>query len=304
MSDATRANDPDRSDPILSSDYEQRKVRDISRAAGSVITVVAALIYTVIGVSTVYYIAAKYMVDRISDLTKPDFVLWKITLVLYFSSWILGPKFDKTNEEDVYVSAPRGGRLPMGHVCAVLSVAILFALMAMAETLNDRDNLVPRAMVLVGLNPASIGRRYQEYGPVSFLAFLNVLWVINVPLWLMFVRGHIVPMSRRSQRILKADDDRLGLQKVRVMDDYIMGRWQAWRFATGAIYLIVVDAAVYLQLHRPIKLYEYIAICGFVVVFESWVWLERLKARVALRLLEAMSIAYTLTPRASSSDIT
>ncbi len=82
---------------------EERALRSLSRRANQIINVGTALTVSAAGLSTIYFLGLQYLTNNKIDLLPDSNILWKVAVVAYFSSWVLGVRFDKDNEEDAYV---------------------------------------------------------------------------------------------------------------------------------------------------------------------------------------------------------
>ncbi len=269
-----------------------------------IINVGTALTVSAAGLSTIYFLGLQYLTNNKIDLLPDSNILWKVTVVAYFSSWVLGVRFDKDNEEDAYVSAPNRGKIPAIDAALVLLVAVIFSFIAVLEEISSNADqsgnpIAELALRVFGGWAASISKLYIKYGALSFLTILNTIWFLNIFLWRYFLKRYVYDMSLRSRAIMTERHRHAGLIKLEVMDNYLSGEWQAWRFAMGAVYLVVLNVYFGFVQARglPMAIYHHLLLCGFVLVVEAWVWFERFRVRFTLRSIESVSSRYRLTPR-------
>jgi uncharacterized membrane protein len=200
--------------------------------------------------------------DALRDaFTNPDVstILWKAALVLYFFSWVFGAESDTEMQADVYLAAPHEGRLTKQDIGVMLGIAIGFAVLCVVS-----DNYRGFALALTGF------------------------WLFNVIAWRYMVRALKTPIH---QSYVKYGQDKqyVEMEKLRVVERYVAGRWQWWRFAAGAILAAAMDALSFFDLGQG---FAQGSIFFFVVFVESWMWIMRAKTKVALRALDDLSERY------------
>lgn len=119
----------------------------------------------------------------------------------------------------------------------------------------------------------------------------------------------------RSRAIMVADRDMFGLEKLRVVEHYLLGAWQTRRFcammAMAALQLAVAllwrfTAAAHLLDGLSIRQVEggrlapfvpAILFAAFVAISETWIMKHRNDTLAALKSLESLSMCYTLKSR-------
>jgi hypothetical protein len=230
-------------------------------------------------------------------------LVWKFTIVIYFTSWIAGVKIDKDNERDIYKTAPREGRIDPLSTTLAMAVFVLFGLMYLIEDLATGSS---DAFLAIGLrhvvNPGAyqgLAHLLDGYGRLVLVLLIHALWLFNIPLWRYFIRHFIAPMTEASLRLCAKRHDYAGTKRIQIMSSYLMGDWQKLRFGVGIAYLAVVDVAYFAVLmHIPNgAVYLSILICGFVLAMEAWVWLMRFKVRFALGCVDEIVADYKLTKK-------
>jgi hypothetical protein len=203
------------------------------------------------------------MPEALGDaIANPDLsgLLWRAALVIYFLSWVGGAESDTEMQSEVYANAPHGGRLTVTDAGAIVSIALGFLALCI------------------------FGKTYQ-----GFAGTLTVFWGINIIAWRYMV--HVLkPPIHHSYTAYGRAGRYIDMERVRVAERYIDGRWQWWRFAVGAVLIVVMDLlAFFLDLPPG---YAHGTIFFFVVFVEAWIWLMRWRAKVALNVLEDLSERY------------
>ncbi len=195
-------------------------------------------------------------------VANPDFstVLWKTALVIYFLSWVLGGESDTEMQEDVYIGAPHGGRLNTLDIGVILGIALGFGVLCVVS-----DN-------------------YR-----GFALALTAFWAINVVAWRYMV-GVLKGAIRQSASHYGRTREYIDLEKLRIIERYVDGRWQWWRFAVGGALVLALVALVFFA-HVP-EAYAQGAIFFFVVFVEAWIWIMRARTKLSLNVLEDLSERY------------
>ncbi len=267
--------------------------------------------------------------DTMWALWKAGSFLWKFSIAIYFTSWVLGVKFDKDRELEIYRSAPREGRIDAGSAALALFIFVLFGIMYLVEDIgytSDAAGSAPRSFLAAWLLNMHMVSGYHEsilydcrkYGDITLFVFINVLWFFNVFIWRYFVKHFIKPMEAASRQIYREEENHFGLEKIHVFNRYIDGRWQWHRFACGSAYLLLLDVMLVLVLTThvfgvavdpqpesasaglgasgPERITLAVLFAGFVIGVEGWIWIERLRTKFALSSIDGMSHRYDLSP--------
>jgi len=188
-------------------------------------------------------------------------VLWRTALVIYFLSWMLGGESDTEMQADVYLTAPHGGRLTLQDAAAILGLALGFGILCYVSSKDYR------------------------WAAVALTGF----WAFNVLVWRYMV-GVLKGSIHQSYSSYGRSRRYIDMEKVRVVERYIDGKWQWWRFGVGATLALAMDALVfYIDLPEG---YAHGAILFFVVVVEAWIWLMRSRTKVSPNVLEDLTERY------------
>ena len=188
-------------------------------------------------------------------------VLWRTALVIYFLSWVLGGDSDTEMQADVYLTAPHGGRLTRHDVGAIVALALGFGVLCYVSSKDYRWS----ALALTGF------------------------WALNVLVWRYMV-GVLKGSIQHSYMSYGRAAAYIDMEKVRVVERYIDGSWQWWRFGVGAVLALAMDALVFF-VDVP-EGYAHGSILFFVVVVEAWIWWMRSRTKVSLNVLEDLSERY------------
>lgn len=186
-------------------------------------------------------------------------VLWRVSLVLYFLSWVLGAESDIDAQEEVYLVAPRGGTLSEQDIGVGIGIAVVFGVLCWVS-----DNYRAFALALTGF------------------------WVVNIVTWRYLMRLLATPI-RESRALYEREGRYIELERLRVAENYIAGNWQRWRFAIGALLAIVMNGLAWFDLSHG---YAAASIFVFVTSVEAWMWLMRLRRKLALEALEEFGERY------------
>ena|SRR5579864_1264683 len=194
-------------------------------------------------------------------VTNADFatVLWRASLVLYFLSWVLGAESDIDAQEEVYLVAPREGTLSTQDIGVGLGIAVVFGVLCW------------------------VSNNYR-----AFAVALTGFWIVNVITWRYLVRLLATPIHE-SRALYERDARYIELERLRIAENYIAGNWQQWRFAIGALLAIVMNGLAWFDLSRG---YAAASIFVFVLSVEAWMWLMRLRRKLALKALEEFGERY------------
>jgi hypothetical protein len=258
----------------------ERSPRAVTRLARAVrfsirvISVVLPLLYAWLSFRD---LSLGEIVKTIANSTILD-VLWKLTLLVYYTAWVVGASIDTNFHEDVSVRAPFGGRLPLQAMGLLVVFLIVAALLLYSRTFEQ------------------------------FVLFITLFFTTNYVSYRYIVREFTRPMLDESRAAYLAADDHFGIERIAIFERYMIGRWQFWRFMVG--YLIIAILIAIAALSRllgesipylreiPIEVIQLVGMAGFVVILEIWIFYMRLKTIAALAALEDLSGRYDLRPRA------
>lgn len=199
----------------------------------------------------------------VSAFTNADVarVLWRAALVIYFLSWVIGADSDIEFQQEAYLVAPRGdtGGLTNRDIAIAVGIAIGFGVLCYV-----RDSYRGFAIALAGF------------------------WLANIASWRYLVRM-LEPPIRESVAQCERENRYIELEKVRIVEHYILGEWQWWRFGIGTLLAIAMNLLAW----RGVSIgYAAGSIFAFVVIVESWMWLMRWRGKYGIQLLEDLNQRY------------
>ena len=219
------------------------------------------------------------LIKRVANVTAPDF-LWKSALTLYFISWVYGANADIDEQEQVYLTAPNQGRLPVAGIGFILMIAVVFLILS----------------------------RVQHYW--EFAIVLTSFWVLNILAWRYLLKKIVMPSLRASYTLYRAGYEYLKIEKLKVVESYIAGHWQSWRFAAGGIVIFCMIILSFTRYQHDVasslptplqdqfkpEFIPAVTILFFVGFMELWIWAMRLRTKMALSYLDYLSDHYEFEP--------
>jgi hypothetical protein len=187
-------------------------------------------------------------------------LLTKIALSLYYLSWVAGLINDVDEQEEAYCKAPNQGRFPWkGGVLATLAIACVFALLC----------IVPSA-------------KWFSIVLVLFLA-INIAGYI----YILVLIKHAITNSRKEYADRK---DYNSLVKLKVVETYMTGRWQWYRFGYAIIAIGIIMAMSFSHLPQVLNslypdispgTYVALSVLLYVITVEGWIWAMRIWTKIA-----------------------
>jgi hypothetical protein len=208
-------------------------------------------------------------------------IIWKCTLALYFLLWVLGTKNDSEDQEIVYRQVPGRGRLSYASIGVIAGIFVLAAILLWSPSFE------------------------------FFVFALSLFLIFNVFSWQYLIRSIVAPSIRASRQSSEDVGDYIGREQLRVVERYLCGRWQWYRFLLGGVVVSSFWALIYLK-HSSLvipgvpsfvswELLQALAMIVFVMAMEPWIWSERLRTKISLALLEDFRGRYLLSPAETSS---
>ncbi|HSL82177.1 MAG TPA: hypothetical protein VLF66_05340 [Thermoanaerobaculia bacterium] len=198
----------------------------------------------------------------------PAELVFKIALIAYFFSWVLGTINDANEQEVAYAVPPEDGRFPWQGYAVGAVLAFVFGVMCYVRN------------------------------PRHFVIALTFFLIINVLAWRYLLRKLLPEAYAGSRKLYRREEDIRSLFRLEVFYRYIAGKWQWYRFAFGAILLAPlyylafspsvegVAAALGIASKETLIALSFLI---YVLSFEAWVWLERMKVKVLSGMFEDFS---------------
>jgi hypothetical protein len=262
---------------------EKEKVNKLARTARWSINVIAgvlALFFTWVKLSGTSLIP-------VLENTEPE-VLAKIILVFYYLCWVFGTGFDVGNQQAVYVSDPKEGRIAL-------------------DTFG----------VLVGLTIVTAALLWASDDIKVFAAMLVVFLIANILLW-RYLLTRVRPIIEASAKIYRDRKNYPDLERLHVVENYLAGDWQKHRFLAMCLLLAAANvicfvepvqqaASAVMRLILPpnlapaiVRLLPHLSIILFILVAEGWIWIMRVRTWTSLHVIAALRKSYELKPRGGS----
>jgi hypothetical protein len=262
----------------MSAQIEQspRAVTRLTRAVRFCIRVISVVLPLLYAWLSFRDLSLGEIVNTLANSTILD-VLWKLTLLVYYTGWVVGTSIDTNFHEDVSVRAPFGGQLPLQAAGLLVVFLIVAALLLYSRTFEQ------------------------------FVLFITVFYATCLVGYRYIVREFSRPMIEESRAAYSADNDHFGLERIAIFERYMMGRWQFWRFMVG--WLIIATMIALAVLNRvlggsipflrdvPIEFVQLVGMVCFILILETWIFYMRLKTIAALGALDDLSARYDLRPR-------
>jgi hypothetical protein len=213
--------------------------------------------------------------------TVQPYVIMQILLIVYYSCWVFGTKFDVTTQESIYLTQYEfpWKQFGSGVVLIVVAGVLLWA------STDDK----------------------------KFAAALSVFLALNIIFWVTLTHsvGKIIDDTRKKYA---EDRDLYGLAQLEIVEEYILGHWQWHRFIGMAVIVIVGDLICFAGSIRqsisvslqPISygmtateisaLLPQLGFLAFISFAESWIWYKRAVTRAAMYALNRLALKYKLEP--------
>lgn len=214
-------------------------------------------------------LASVFTYLKLSGVPAPDLnseesaeIIFKVSLVILFAAWVYGPIFDSRLQEEVITHPPK--RINIKDYGIMTFIMILFGTLCF------------------------FANSLESFGIVFF-----IFWITNVFAWFYLIKYRLKSSFEKSEQDYK--NNTIWLFKLRLVEDFMCGRFQKTRFLTGIIlislYLILMytDLFSYLSLHIESLNSDSLAslyILLFIISFECWIFYYRFKTKISLNLLD------------------
>lgn len=217
-----------------------------------------------------------YSLVPISDDAGATIIL-KITLVLYFASWIRGLLFDLNEQKEVYLHVPYKGKMPWHTYVVSGMIAVMFGVLCWTKTVE------------------------------MFVFVLTSFWLIDHTAWFYLVHFFERPAYDESKKKSEKNKLWLKLEKLDTVFEYVAGRWKMKRFIVGLALLIAVIFITYMPIgtkltHDLLGFSSHsftvaVAVLIIIVGVELWVWYLRIRTKMSLRVYERLYERYELVKK-------
>jgi hypothetical protein len=200
-------------------------------------------------------------------------LLFKVALSLYYFSWIFGTIGDMESEEETFRLHPKVNELSIGAIGVIAVIVILFATLCFTSTFE------------------------------SFIIALSLLLAFNIFSW-RYLIWFLKPIFKKNKQayILPIE-----FEYHYVLEEYILGKWQIYRFIYGGILICVLNLLIFTDLlnntSRLLKSNSQfivsIALLFYVITFEAWVWIKRIIRIYTFHVLEELDRKYQINRKSN-----
>jgi hypothetical protein len=208
----------------------------------------------------------------------------RIALAIYYACWVAGTSVDANIQKEVYRRDPLHGSIPREAIAAVVGLFAAAALLLWASTSDERTSLAL----------------------IPFLAIDIIGWRI--------ILRRVGPIISDTADDYRRANQFYRLEQLEIVRSYITGRWHWVRFALMALIVFTANLFCFsptarsavsralhdlLPMHSPgaiSALLPVAALCLFIVLAETWIWVLRARNAIALRTIAALARRYTLRP--------
>jgi hypothetical protein len=265
------------SDPIS----ERESVDKIA----STVRLLAKVIVGCLGLLFTALLVKDFPLQSMMENTSPEVVL-KLTVAFYYLLWVLRVNIDISVQQAAYARDPLGGKLTWDSFLALVLITVSAAVIFWASD------------------------SYKKLAPT-----LSVFVIIYIISWRLLLR-RLRPIMDASETSYRQRAKYFEWERLQLVEQYIAGAWQWWRFLAMIAAIIVVDvesfsesgraqSAYLLHLLFPnldegviLALLPSLAIVVFILVGESWMWTKSIKTLASIRVLAHLKTKYSLIPNA------
>ncbi len=235
------------------------KVIGVARKTRLIVKILAAFL-----VLTFAWLKLRGFPIPVIDSDEAATLILRSALILYYLSWV-GITSDVDDLELVLIEPPNKGRLPITGVVMAAIITVVFGILCAVHT--------HRQFIFA-------------FSGFCFLDFLGWRYVDAKLLRVPFEN------SRATYERLK---DYTALEKLGTVKDLIVGTWHWWRFTVGGILIVVLIGLTFSDITNKIASYTGVfsrasflsfAILVFIVFYESWHWVERIRSKISIHVID------------------
>jgi hypothetical protein len=184
--------------------------------------------------------------ELIPAVISKESLLWKSSIVLYFTSWFAGVHLDLAREAKIFHLNEPVVRIDLKSAALACFIFVLFGIMYFIEDIQTGkgESLLYQLGPLIQLDENKKSEWIlwiSAHGVFLILGVINFLWVFNIFVWRWFVEYFIKPISRRSRAHYRSEGDNFGIVKTDILNEYLDGDWQWSRYKWGIGYLLSID---------------------------------------------------------------
>ena len=202
--------------------------------------------------------------------------LMKIALLIYYLAWLNGTLMDLKDEEAIFILPPNRGKYKFTAIVTMITIAVLF-------------------FTLCSFKSKQI-----------FVLILDIFMIVNILSWQYLIEFISKSVKENKEFYLNENKYFKFIFLKILIDDYLKGNWQWWRFGIGIIILIGINILVFTDLSIMIsgklnlnsaELVKAISFFIFITISEGWIWFMRLQRRTSLELIDSLDEDYYLSKR-------
>ena len=199
-----------------------------------------------------------------------------IIFSIYFASWFYGSFSDITAFKETFFSGPNYGEIPQMGLFLCIFMSMIFC----AIVILKNEILLVYLLLLVFLTINFIG------------------WI--------YLKNHYKEIINQGLRYFHQRKEYVKLEKLVAAEDYLYGKWQNHRFIFAFFLLISMIIIIFSSTTSVISsilgfkspdAIPVILVYVYVLTFESWVWLYRLKRNALLDSFSRFENEYIVTKK-------
>lgn len=208
-----------------------------------------------------------FLIPFIVDTLSNNFI--KTSLILYFTSWVFGLKYDLKDEDYAMVVAPSNDKHKPLHFILIIILILIFTFLCLAKNHE------------------------------SFIIILNIFTLYNFLTWRILI-NIFNPAFEEEKSVLSG---KFAYENHKVIVKYLKGNWQWYRYGFSLFILILLTILIFSNLKNilasslNINPSVFVSICIFVyiLVFEFWIWIKRLERYYTFKVFNQLKESYKLT---------
>ncbi len=187
-------------------------------------------------------------------------IFLKLSLIIYYFSWVYGAINDTNDQELVLCKAPNQGNFPWQGLILCIIIALVFGLLCFVQSSKH------------------------------FSVILGCFQVVTVLSWLYFTKKIMKPAINRSQEKYDSEGNQSNALKLEIVWEYLTGQWQWYRFLYGGLLVILIIVMSFSKLPQflssiyspiPPDTYLSLTIFFYVLTFEGWIWIKRVNSKIS-----------------------
>jgi hypothetical protein len=222
-----------------------------------------------------------YGIAQLIEKTEPE-VFLRCIMFGFYLCWVFGPNFDVKVQKLVYVKDPHGGEL----TSTGLLLLVLFSLSAIFMLWATSDEK-------------------------TFFVALTLFIILNLAGYF-FIYHRMRPAAKASGQLFYDSRNFFRFAQLVLVTEYMFGTWQRYRFLFMVISIFVLDLLCFFKplriyisalIHQVIPVQETtisallpdVGLLFFLIVSEGWIWTQRLKVSISIKMIEELSKKYHLS---------